>query len=398
MIGRFVKDASFLAFANIVAAIFSVISIVLIIKNIELGDYGQFVYLMTLSQIYGQLINSRSWEYIQVYKNIQNALIIDAFFVSAFIILALPSSWLAQYFIENEFQDLWIFYLLYAASFLYQFNSPIGIARNDGRIILLSLFALLPAFVRLILVLIHEGGFNVQNLLVIQVISDCSKMILACICVRPYWGSVFENFDLQEVKRGIRSCVYMNLTPIVDLPVKEFDKIIVSNLLGNEVLGAYALVRRISNLMSLVYSPIYQLYFKVLKGKRTFHDKLFTTNRLVFFLVLASIFSILILALGFDLYNEYVFSEKLSGYYFLLVSICAVVAISGSLSPYHALFTNEGYYKHTFKICLFANLIYLMLLAFVINIFSYEYIFIPILVQALLVVFIKFIVMMRGSL
>lgn len=389
------KDSSVLTIFNFASAVLSILSISVVLSAVSLSDYGVFVLIFSFCLIFRQVLSSRSWEFIQVYDDVNSAIWIDFFYFLIFVVLFFPVRSVFSFYFPVETQQSGFFFLCYICAYLCQTNSGLGAARKDGRVIAIGLFVFFPTFIRLVLVIFYREDLNIFNLFFIQVLADSSKIFISYICLHRYLMSlkIFSSFS--QIFSVLQKCLLLNFTQILDIPSKEFDKVLVAYFAGPEFTAVLALIKRISSFVALIYSPLYQLFFGALRGLESLRERFCFTKKVVFYLMLLSVFPVTVLYLSFDFYNSIVFHSKLDGYRLILIGYCAVIAFSGSLSPFHALFTSVRLYGYTPLIVFVSNIFYLAILTYFLRYSLLDFLFIPIFFQIFSVFFLKYMVFER---
>lgn len=149
---------------------------------------------------------------------------------------------------------------------------------------------------------------------------------------------------------------------VLDLPVTQLDKILISSLIGLEATGVLDIIKKLSQVVGQFAAPIYQVIFPE-------YTKLLYEHKTTKLLKLSANLSILILACGiavvtctyltFNLINSYAFSDELYGYKRELILYLSIQSLALCFIWVHPLSISLGKMKQTAYILIASNTLYL---------------------------------------
>lgn len=363
------KKAFNLSLANMLAMALGLLSIPIIIPSLGAETYGNYILTITFCLIISQVVNTRSWEYILSVKNLNNdkvssAIVLD--FVIFFILFGLTlflSPYLGLIF-EIKFESF--VYLALIAS-TTQVNWPQGVLRLKNKIILLSILSVFAPLSKFIWIYYADQRNNLDfnSLLEIHAFCETFKFVIYNIIASIFIPAKhILKVSINSFLETLRHCTWLNLGTIMDLPSREFDKVLTSTFFGAEVLAVYHIAKKITSVLSIISMPIYQVLYPVINtmySNKNYTELQSSLRRLMVLLMSLTFVVWLLILAFFEVIDNFVFDGILSEYKFFVMSYLLLFSVATSLSPIHPLFNVVGFYKKNFSITFITNALYFII-------------------------------------
>ena len=379
---------------NIAVAISAFVIASIIITNSSMAIYGEFIVLQAFFGIWVVISKPLTWQAI---------------------IKFMPDEAIGRLVKKAAILELKVYLLTVTVTIfgLYSYDSSIVSDYGYG-ILIASVFGFFVNSGPVLGGLRSVGEFHWIALIMFLV--SISKIVLACF----YFDSVYELFYLslsiegiiwaaffvyvvvfkfEQVEKCIVDSSFKRFSfwgwgqAVVDLPLTQFDRLLVSMLMGLEVAGAYNLMKRISQAVGQVADPLYQLSFpefsRLVKKNKIVEIK-GIVKKVSSLIVLLSGFLVLAFLLLFDYFDKILFSEGLFYYKFETLLFLIIQCFSLSFVWVHSLFISFGYVRESFAIVLVSNIIFVACIYLFGNAWGLWGIVLSVLIQNLLVVFSKF--------
>lgn len=363
------KKAFNLSLANMVAMALGLLSIPIIIPSLGAETYGNYILTITFCLIISQVVNTRSWEYILSVKNLNNDKVSSAIVLDFAILVILfgLTLFLAPYlglFFEIQFES--IVYLALIAS-TTQVNWPQGVLRLKNKIFLLSILSVVAPLSKFIWICYADQGDNLDfdSLLEIHALCETFKFV-----VFNFTASIFIpvkhvfKVSINNFLATLRHCTWLNLGTIMDLPSREFDKVLTSTFFGAEALAIYHIAKKITSVLSIISMPIYQVLYPVINtmySNKSYTELQSSLKRLMALLMSMTFAVWLLILLFFEVIDNFVFDSILSEHKYFVLSYLLLFSVVTSLSPIHPLFNVVGFYKKNFSITFITNALYFII-------------------------------------
>ncbi|UNH23492.1 lipopolysaccharide biosynthesis protein [Moellerella wisconsensis] len=355
---------------NALSSLISLLNISIISSSLGLDGFGIFILSQTCYLLIEQIFNIRGWQYLMVKKTTDTSDIKSLFGTNNVInILAFLTSMLIFSILTlfNSINIEWIpIASIYTILILFRnYDSAYIILRNNERYGLLSIFNILLALSRFILLLVlgYLKKIDILNITYLFVITEILYYIIMNIyCSKKYTPYIcLFNFKLNQIKNGFK----INLTTIFDLPVTTLDSYIINYFFGNEAVGAYKLCRKYITILGRVISPLNQVLFpEIIKSSE--HER----NNLIYKAV--SLSFIICISLGITMYfsifylNIPIFQslqkESIFNLHILFILLMSIEILSLSFSIFNFFLISISKNTHNYIAVLIANIIFLILL------------------------------------
>lgn len=393
------------------ASLLSIFSISFITKGLGLDKYGFIVLIQGIVGLVDGIFNFQSWQgVIKFFPEVNrereklNEMLRFSYFVDivtaflTFTILLLGSTWIGNFynFSESE-RKIFLFFSIYvlfniqgtAIGILRSFDK-FDYLRNQRVIVAIFNFVILGlGFLLKKNLLFFVGAYFATNVLNGLILNYMAFKILKNLGI----GNIFKG-KLKFNREFFKFTCLTNINSSLDIPVQYLDNLLVGKLLSLEQLGIYKICKTIAIVLDKIGSPIYQTLYPyfcekiVHKEYKEVFKKSFKIGGILFvicFFILLGMNTI-----GFTIVSKF-FSQGILNYklpinfYLLLKSIATVFIVV------HPLFLAMGYIKIETRIIFTANLVYLIVLFFLIKKFALIGVIFSYGIQVVLIVTLKLI-------
>lgn len=300
--------------------------------------------------------------------------------------------------------------IVYILSFSILFNvsgSVTGLIRLYDKVNYITLVNLVNAFLKVVLTIIGvvmelDFLFFIIIELVFLIGTSVFTLILGFIILKRHklLDFIFQknNWDREFLSFNI----YNNIVTTLDLPVGEFTKVFVNQLLGTAELGVYNILTKIGNIIFRLTDPIIILLYpelsKYVASKNTSKAILVTKNIVKYSFVVGGVF-LIVQWMFSSIWVKLIFDETLNPnvvtFYFFYSIFCA------STMGIHQLFIALNFVKFNVPIILSVNLLYILIMPFLISSYGLVGLIFSLFIQALTVIVLKlftiYVKMKRGN-
>jgi O-antigen/teichoic acid export membrane protein len=208
----------------------------------------------------------------------------------------------------------------------------------------------------------------------------------------------FEALSFNSLFETFKHCFWLNLAPIFDLPSRELDKIIVSIYFGNDVVAIYHIVKKMTAVISLITTPVYQIlypYITKYKKENNLKGMYSFLRKLIFFMLVGVIAMVVIFSLTVKPINYWIFDGALNGYLVFATLYLTAFGLAAAFSPLHPVYNVLGYYRYTSLLSFVTNAIYLVVVVGTIGLGIYA-VLVGFIIQATLLLTIKAVTINRN--
>lgn len=392
-----------------IASILSIFSISFITKGIGVEKYGYIVLLQGITGLFDGVFNFQSWQgVIKFYPSIKDdeielkKILKFSYFLDfitailAFFILFISQNMIVKMynFSYNEKLGL-IFFSLYIL-FNIQ-GTPIGILRSFNKFEYLRNQRIIVGCLNFFLLGI--GYFLDCNLIYFIVVYFLSN-VLSSFLLNFYAKKALKERKIEGIfkeklkfnKEFFKFTCLTNINSSLDIPVQYLDNLLVGKLLSFEQLGIYKIAKTLTIVLDKIGTPIYQtLYPYFCEKVRENNLKEILKKTLKIFLILT--FLVIVIILGMNLIGFYIFSkvftESILSYKLEINLYLIFKSIATIFIMIHPLFLAMGYIRKETKIIFISNIIYLLLLFYLIRKLSLIGVIIAYGIQVLLIITLK---------
>lgn len=365
-------------------AVFNIISIPVLINSLGLESYGMLVLLITVIAIASVLFSLQPWQGMIKYwyeKDIsKNALtslvlyieVVSLTLASITIFIFIKSEFFSKYFFDvSHYAQIFIAFSL----LLNPHNFFIGLFRVNDNFLELSLSEFFRGGVRFLGALYTQYEPTIEVYLFFYLMSNLIANLFLLYRARLMllngsfsFISINNIRKLNWIKSFFNFSFFVSLKSILDLPVQQIDKVLVSVTLGSGSVALLEVAKKINQGFGLIFNTISQVYFPALskKVKGTSMEYLFNyylkvSIKVFFIIVIFSVFFYLFKPFILDMISNSMGRVDLADFNALFVYV-GLFLLSSSFILIHVLFLAYGYVKQDVKILVWANLIYLAII------------------------------------
>ncbi|MGI2170515.1 lipopolysaccharide biosynthesis protein [Shewanella sp. MF05960] len=356
---------------NISLALSAFIIAAILIADLSVKEYGEFVLYQSCIVSWVIISKPPVWQAIVKFSyeiklnevlKISYFLELVCYFFTALILFFILYFCFYSVVVEN------ILLIVFSIFFGYFINSGVvlGFFRSQSKFYILSLIQFISSCIKLVFATFYHE--DVKVLFISFVFIDGALWVLAFTYVyMEYKRNKDESSLINAIsKKRITNFAFWSWgNSISDLPVTQFDRVIIAYLMGLELVGVYNIMKRVSQLLGQIADPISQISFP--KFSEMLHEgkvgsiyKIIIKISLLMFLV--TIVSLSFTYLLYEMVNEHVFSSKLTLYKNELLMFMSIQGLSLVFVWIHPLFLSVGKMKEGFFIVTFSSLFYVMLL------------------------------------
>ena len=283
MLGAYKKLLS----ANVISSVFSLLTILILLKSFGEADFGIFVFAQSIGVFFAAIANSQSWQAIVLFysridvckiKCFRFSGLIDVVFAIIVMLWALCfiKYWIDFFGIGGD--ELGIFYIFSLLTIAAQTGSALGVTRYYGLYGTLSSVKVTVALLRLLLATMCL--FQKINIIWIAVFWVGSELFGTMVI----WLVAFRELKKEKNTTGSLSAFKIDFMKsvmkgwgiaLIDLPVQHADKLFVGAALSPSVLAGYSIIRRITSNVAILVDPYYQIllpYYSVAISEGRFVD------------------------------------------------------------------------------------------------------------------------------
>ncbi|QKS72603.1 oligosaccharide flippase family protein [Paenalkalicoccus suaedae] len=382
LVQKLAKNVGVLFSGSAIAQVLGIMTLAMTTRLIGPEMFGILVIIQAYTVIVDKLINFQSWTALikfgtealenQEHKKfkgfIKIATILDL--VSAIIatVVAFYSiQWVGQFIgLRDEYI---LITQIYCLSILFHISgTPIAILRIYDKFKLIAINQVVVATIKFfaILVLFTLGLDNfwlvVAVWIICEIISHIVLMILGYTVlfrkrVRYWWKGKTDQW-----KEFFKFTCWTNISTTVNLPVKQFDVIIVSVVVSLEGVAIYKIFKQIAAISNKVADPVFQAIYPQLVKMIISNEPIkavkfvLKTSILLCSVLLPTVFLISISA---PIWLGLIFGEVFAKAWKVLAVYLVIEIITQSLIGIHPLFTAMGFVKKNVFIILTANILYI---------------------------------------
>jgi O-antigen/teichoic acid export membrane protein len=356
---------------NMSLAVSSFIIAAILIANSDIKDYGEFVLYQASIVSWVILSKPPIWQAIVKFSHeIKLTEVLRITFsieIVSYVLLSLLSLIIAIFFFTDQFIDNYIIIFI-CIFFGYFINSGVvlGVFRSESKFYVLSLIQFITSMMKLICCFFYHT--DILILFTVFVLIDGFVWLFVYIYIyikKVKYEILPKEVDANYSKKIFSFSLWSWGNSISDLPVTQFDRVIIAYLMGLEVVGVYNIMKRVSQLLGQVADPISQIAFPAFSrmlysGER---DKIYKiVIKISFLMIVVTLITLLITNVFYDFVNIKVFSNKLFLYKNELLMFMSIQGISLVFVWIHPLFLSVGRMKEGFFIVTLSSFIYVSIL------------------------------------
>lgn len=405
---KFVKRAITVFSGNIAFALSTLITASVLISKSGLEQYGLFILLQACFQSWCIISKPLTWQAIVKFQDVCRMKDLISMSLRLELIAAIiltPIAIVAIIIISREIPSLTEFskiaIVTVVTATIYNNGTVTGWLRAERRFFVLSVIQYWSAASKVALALYLYN--DIELLFICSLAADALGWMGGLI----YLGfrqtksvNIPSNKDRTQLNEFAKFSYWGTLHAILDLPLTQLDKIIISSVSGVEVAGILNLIRRISGVLNQIADPIYQVSFpefSTFVHNRDYIRAKAVCYKLALQLSIVGVAVTLGSILFFPELNKFVFNGKLEGYRIPLALAIAVQTLSLAFIWIHPLFLAFGLMKEITKIIVMSNGFYILSLVYLVPTFEVYGAIVAIFIQFALVVLYKTIILKKHT-
>ena len=401
-----------------IVALMGMASMALIIKAIGLEFNGMIISIQTYCLLMNNIFGFKSFQALIKYLSkclnnddltkaeeyIYQSYMLDI--IAALISVISSIVFLNIYARYMEWNDELIFYsyfFIFSSIFQVQ-GTPIGILRTFNKFNFITYNNVTMSVVRLILYLF---GFVLRFQFTYYLFVEVILFILPNIILNYFSFKTLKENNLHKFyknklkfdKAFFEFNFYSNISSTIDLPVGTLTTVIINKYLGYTDISIYKIFEKLGGMIGKLGAPLNQIIYpemslhianKDYKKAKRINDKLIAYISILGIVIVCGVIFTYKFWLGIFIpnYNLYVISLI-----FYFIFIIFVNATSGV----HSLFMALDYIKYNIPILLIINFVYLAILYALIIKIGLNGVILALFLQAVAVVMVKFIIMMKNN-
>lgn len=379
---------------------------IILTKNQGISYYGEFAFYQACFLTWCVVTKPNTWQAIIKFapgNNLYHLIKKSAFgevlscVILSIITFALVWFMHTQGVIKPVLVDSFAYFVVFIfASIFYNNGTVIGGTRAIGDFYVVSSIQLFSAIFKVLAAYLLSDSVPLQFL------------IYLCLIDVTFWffGFIYTYINIM-IKNNSNKKIYIKsytnkdffffsywgtLHSCLDLPVNHLDKIIVNFFLGPSFVGVLDLMKRVSQVVSQVATPVNTIFFPYLSrlaAENNIAEIKQLVSRLLKYLSACAFIMLVTFLLSFDLIDYYLFSNSLTEHklevtLYLCIQLVALVFVW--IHPISVVYIKM---KSIAFIIFLANLLYLIVLILLINKVSLYAAVFAFLVQVLSVIMLK---------
>lgn len=283
------------------------------------------------------------------------------------LIFLMLSPLLIAYFTNINYFDLGI---IIFASYFVSNGTLLGVTRSAGRFGFITNIQIISSLLKVIFSYFFAAFFYSETLTPLNFFSgilfiDCIVWLLGyilyigiltpLICISKFYSTFQDNMDF------IKFSFWGMLQSIIDLPVTQLDRLILSSTLGADAVGVYNLIKRIGSIVNQIVEPISVVMFPnfvsmLACGNYTAIIK--TAKKTMFIVAVITIPISAFVYLFFPFFDKLLFASSLIEYKELVILYILIQSLSLCFAWMNPLSNALGLMKENTIVLILANTVF----------------------------------------
>ncbi|NTS76903.1 oligosaccharide flippase family protein [Catenovulum sp. SM1970] len=381
-INKLLKQVAVLLGSNLFAAGANFFSVILLAKYLSANEFGSYVLLLAYVVVTAAFFNPQAWQgyikYLSFHRRDFSTLTkhVVLYDLTCCLVGGLFAYSFAPVYLNLMSLDAsYLPYIQLASIFvvLNQVSTAIGLLRFFEKFKLLALQYVIGS--GLFLLAVIYGCLNDGTQVTWFFIANISCLLIGVFFIQAMATfQVLKNnriADDSELKDDLpldkkafwQFNLFTHLTNIVDLPVREFDTILVGSLASVEASGIYKVIKQVGTITTKFTSPITQVIYPELTKALADNaaDKVvFIFKKLTKSLFIISIPTSVLLALTMPWWLPLIFNETFLDYQIEFASYLVIHAMAVCMLGIHPIFLALGHVKKLLLITALANIAFVV--------------------------------------
>ncbi|MCX7205745.1 MAG: hypothetical protein NT086_07115 [Proteobacteria bacterium] len=398
------KKGLFIVFGNGLNALSNFFVASILVSNYGLKEFGLFATLQATYFVFEAISRPLTWQaMVKFYTEKQDRLLIGLSIrleiISFFIVFVIS---MISYNIAINFFEFSNYFFpclaMLIGSFFINNGTVIGYYRAKTMYSHIAILQCVCACLRCLIVYFYHT--DVLNLFAVMIFAEATIWSLAIILLLRI-KSMSMDKNKVEIKEYTRYSFWGTLHTILDLPVTQFDRLLIANLAGLQIVGVYAILKRlvllIGQLSEAVSQICFQKFVKLVEVK-DFNGIKNICWKLSLFVAIGCFFILIVFFSLFEYIDFKFFGSKLIEYKNTAAIYMAVYILGAIFVWLHPLTLALGLMRKNAKILLIVNITYIFLILLLVPNFMLSGVVAAYFIQVLLIVTIKYSIIKKASL
>lgn len=383
LLKNLIKNSGILLGGNVGTSVLGLLSLIVTTRSLGAQEFGVLVIVSTYVTIIDKLVNFQSWQalikygshYLSEEKNrsfeslVKTSALLDIFSAIFGVLIAYLLAPIIGEVLNWE-KKLVYFSQIYSCIIIFNLTGmPTGVLRIFDRFSLFAIQGVIASTIKLIGVIIAwylslELVYFIYIWLFSEIIRYSILLILGYRVLSDEGYDSWWTAKIIDFKKTVRFTFWTNITSTFDLPVKQFDIMLVSSIISTEATGIYKVIKQVGLILTQIADPIYQAIFPDFtrqiaeyKIKKAF--KYAFKSGLLLFMVTFPVALLLSISSGW--WFPFTFGPSFINGLSELQVYLILISLSVAFITIHPLFVAIGYVKQNAMIILFCNTFYLII-------------------------------------
>lgn len=383
IVRRIFRHSLTLFAGDAIAAVLQIAALALTARELGPGGLGILVLIQTYVAIVDRLFNMQSWIALIKYGAplmeekrsdefkglIKLGTIIDLCCAVLATIFGIVGAYLLGQLMGWS-ADTVKFMMFYSIAMLSHIvGTPTAILRLFDKFKLFSIQRVVAASVKCACVIVSMAlKLDLWGFLLAWIISDMTGNILLTvmgwtIMLQQKAGRWWKESTYRKRAEILKFTFWTNLIGIMDLPIKQFDLLIVGALISIEGVALYKIFKQVGSILNRIADPLYQVVYpqaiKLISQMRT-RLAINSCIKSGVLLYIISLSMAVLLSVSAPLWLKGLFGQAYAKEYFALAVYLMLNATATGFVTVHPLFIALGYVRYNVAILCVANLAYIV--------------------------------------
>lgn len=381
---RLARNVSILYSGSFVASLLGLVSLPLSVQLLGPYLFGLFVLIQWYERLFDALINFQSWQVVIKYgaqaleendnerlkQYIKVAFLIDAVSAVVGALVAMLLADLVGGWLDWDALTIRLARIFSVAISFRITGTAEGVLRLFGRFTAFSIQSVLGSALKLLGIVglvLFDVRDNLEAFVYVTLVSVFARHVfLGTVTLRELRRRGLSGWFRAPIRGSgsfVRFAMWSNLQHTVHIPLQEFDKILIAQIISVEAVGVYQVFKQFGQVLSKVTTPIYQAIFPELSSMiaagRQRTAAVTTAKASVLFLIVACV-PVALLSVSAPWWLERFFGPVFASYWLTFVLYLVARTVSASAAPIDPLFVSFGFVRQKFFISLVVSVLYVV--------------------------------------
>lgn len=353
-----------------IAASSFIIAAILISKT-NMENYGYYILLQAIYQSWMVISKPLTWQALVKFKDeeSENTLIkyslkteiYSSLMILFFLILLFD-------YLVTKVNNQNIILAIVFSSFIVNNGTLIGYLRKNSKFEIISYIQLIVSIQKIIICIFYYQ--DIEKLFIISIVMEAITWAIVFVLifnVKIRKSKLLKSNNEKTVHflDFIKFSYWGSFHSIIDLPVTQLDKIIISTISSLEITGQYNLIRRLASILGQIADPIFQVIFPkiTLMVKNEEVEKIKEFGKKISYILLACGISILIFFnVTFELINIHAFNNEIKDIKSEIQVALLIQVVNIAFIWLHPLSVSLNQMANIAKIAITSNFVYILVL------------------------------------